>query len=212
MTRKQALNTAIAILSAEISNQEVIDKLQEIAEEYPLHKWTEGSILDAIETYAAEHNNTLPLVAELTTPNKLPSITAIRRVFKLPNDNMTEFYSTHFQHLKPTNKSNSKYRYEEYEYFIDIFKNNYNQIKEKTQLKKISTRIYEKYKEENTPHIYTIIKNCNCRTYDELLILCGYKKEKKALVASTHVSYTEDEKKLNDIKNVIKIVQKRVQK
>lgn len=191
MTRKQALEEAIKYLEKDKDNSIVILKLRDIIEELPASHWTEKSIIDAIEQYAYDHNNNLPSVAGLTFTNNLPSNTVIKRIFKISS--IDTFFKKYFSHLNEQNKSSSPYRFEKDSYFLDIFKKNYLRIRDELKLKVVDSITYNKYKEKNTPHTTTIIKRCNCKTYNELLILCEYKKKPASLKTNINISYNDNE-------------------
>lgn len=201
MTRKQAILQAIEILSQNKENKGIVLKLKEIESELPVPVWTKESIIDAIETYASEHNNTLPQVTDLTNENNLPSNTVIYHKFGISS--MDVFLKEYFPHLNPQNKSSSPYRFEDDGYFLNIFKENYERIKNETQEKYVNSKQYNKYRKENTPQIYTIIKKCGCKSYEDLLILCGYKKEKKPLEAVVDISYQDEEKHNIDLVEIL---------
>lgn len=200
MTRKQAISQAITILSYDANNKEIVSKLQEILLEMPLSSWTKASIIDSIESYAIEHDNTLPPVTELKSKNKLPSNTVINAKFKISS--MDVFYKTYFKHLKPQNKSSSLYRNEEEDFFQKVFKENYLMILEKLGVKYVDIKTYDKYKNRKTPHSSTIIKNCDCHSYDDLLIMCGFKKAKIPISSSLKISYN-DEEDIRDISDIL---------
>ena len=60
MTRKQAILRGISILSKNKKNQEIVDKLKEIFEEYPYKTWTKNAVFDSIEQFRIEHNGRYP--------------------------------------------------------------------------------------------------------------------------------------------------------
>ncbi len=119
MTRKQAISQAIDILSGDTNNKDIVYVLKQILEELPLSGWTNESIIDSIESYAYEHNNTLPTISELTRENKLPSNTVINSKFGIKSMNV--FYKKYFSFLQPQNKSSSPYRFEKDNYFLNSY-------------------------------------------------------------------------------------------
>lgn len=189
MNRKQAILKAIEILSTNPNNNEVTSKLKEIASEMPLSSWTRNSILDSIDTYITEHNNTLPWATELTSPNKLPTNATIKKFFEVSS--IVQFWKEYFPQYK-MKKRKSLYNNESKGFFITTFKQNYERIKNKYNLKNVKLRQYEKYRNPNSPCLDTIKRNCDCQTYDDLLILCGYKKRVMPIVGISHIKVTDD--------------------
>lgn len=189
MNRKQAILKAIEILSTNPNNNEVTNKLKEIASEMPLSSWTRNSILDSIDTYATEHNNTLPASIELTSSNKLPSNTVIEKIFG--TSSMVSFLAENFPQYR-MKQAKSPYDNKPDDFFITTFKQNYERIKNKYNFKYVKSRQYERYRNPNSPCIDTIKRNCNCNSYDDLLILCGYKKKVMPIVGISHIKVTDD--------------------
>lgn len=203
MTRKQAILRAIETLSQDEENSDIVLKLQEIYSEMPLSSWTKKSIIDSIETYALEHNNVLPQAGDLISKNNLPSNTVIEAKFNISS--MKQFLKTYFPHMNKKDRSNSPYKDKNEEYFIKTFKDNYMRIQEELGVKNISTKTYNKYRQKNTPFYGTIIKQCKCNSYEELLIKCGYRKAHSPISATLKVSYN-DKEEYDDgvIKDIIK--------
>lgn len=202
MTRKQALIQAITILAVNEENREIINKFEEMIDEYPSFTWTEKSILDAIENYAVEHDNTLPHSKELTTENGLPSNTVINNKFGFTS--MDKFFRQFFPLLNRKDKRvNSPYKQKGQKYYLETFMENYIRIQKQLEIKYVDLRAYDKYKEENTPHSCTIIKNCGCKSYNDLLILCGFKKKKLPLVAKINISYDDSEQRQLKLYNIV---------
>ena len=206
MTRKQAITMAISILSQKTENDEIVMKLQEILSELPLSTWTRNSIIDSIETYAYEHDNILPSAIELTTENKLPSSTVINKIFGLSS--MVLFFKKYFPNFKEKDKSSSPYKGKDKDYFMFIFQENYEYIKHKFDIKYVTAKIYDKYKNTNTPCLNTITRNCNCKSYDELLVLCGYKKNELPIIATIKASFNDD-RDVEYIRSIINEVKNR---
>ena len=201
MTRKQAVLEAIRILSNNDNNREVVNKLEEMLLEVPLSSWTKKSILDSIETFAIEHNNTLPTVEQLTKENGLPSNTVINAKFHISSIKI--FYKKYFCGFNQKDNNSSQYRNEEPNYFINTFKSNYSAIRKLLNLRHVDYNTYNKYKEKNTPHLSTIIKNCNCKNYYELLVLCGYKKEILPISSSIEISYNDADDSNESLSKII---------
>ncbi len=193
MTRKQAVSEAIAILSQntkDTKNEQIVEKLQEILNELPISTWTEKSILDAIENYAIEHHNLLPYEKELTSKNHMPSNTVIHNLFGFSA--IREFYAKYFPDYTTKSLRKSPYANLSKEDFQNIFIQNYNRIKAELNVKNVYYQIYDLYKEDNTPCASTIMRNCCCNTYNELLIQCGIKCTKKKLATHVSITYNDD--------------------
>lgn len=207
MTRKQALLKAINILSQDDSNNQIIEKLEEIIDEYPSFTWTDKSILDSIENYAIENNGILPHSKELTTKNRLPSNTVIINKFGFTS--ICDFFDTYFPTFQRKEKYiNSTYRSKGEDYYLKTFKDNYTRIQTLLDIKDVDTKTYNQYKEHNTPHSYTIIKNCDCKTWNELLILCGFKKNTNPLQVSFNVNYNDTDVQNTNLLEILNTLKK----
>lgn len=206
MTRKQAISRAIDILSKNKENSDVVLKLQELYSEMPLSYWTKDSIIDSIETYALEHNNTLPQAGDLISENNLPSSTVINAKFNISS--MDVFLTKYFPHIKKKNKSNSPYKNKDEDYFIKTFKDNYTRIQKTLGVKIVSAKTYNKNRQKDTPYYGTIVKQCGCSSYEDLLIKFGYKKAHSPISTTLNVSYNDkdnyDDSVLKDIVNGVK--------
>lgn len=196
MNRKQAILHAIEILSQDNKNEQIVEKLQEIYSEMPLSYWTKESIIDSIETYACEHNDTLPYAHELTSKNNLPSNTVIKQKFGISSMNI--FFKRYFPHLKQKSYHNK-------DYYSNIFKKNYSEIQRKLEIKSVNTKQYNEHKNKGTPNYETIVKKCGLTSYSELLTECGLKKPYGQLSVTIDIYSDEDENNedlkmlLNDI-------------
>ncbi|MCI9398174.1 MAG: hypothetical protein HFI55_14980 [Lachnospiraceae bacterium] len=189
MTRKQAVLQAISKLSNNPENSDIVKKLNELLIDLPCTTWTRESILDAIENYTIEHNNILPNATELIAQNKLPSNTVITNLFG--ETSMRSFIDKYFGTYMVQYKLQSPYQKYTKEDFINIFIKNYNRIKNKFHVKTVKVKMYNECKEEGSPHSCTIIKHCECKSYNELLVLCGFKEPDKKLEVSVHISYND---------------------
>lgn len=200
MTRKQAVHRAIQILEGKNECKNIVLKLQEIEEELPLSTWTQSSIIDSIEDYAYNHNNTLPSITEFTSINHLPSNTVIKAKFNISS--MQYFLDKYFPHLKKCDKNYSPYKQKTKEYFINIFIENYRRIQSERNIKYVTSKIFDKYKKSNTPHSSTIIKKCECSSYKDLLILSGIRNADKSITSSINVTFN-DKEDVDELLNII---------
>lgn len=201
MTRKQAVSQAISILSDNKENVHIIEKLQEILEELPCASWTQESILDAIENYAIEHNNTLPYAHDLTSEYRLPSNTVIYSKFGMKS--IQKFYKKYFQQYKIKNANESPYKNYSKDDFLEIFKNSYMRIKQIFYVKTVTGKMYKQNRNDNEPSLEIIMKNCKCKTYDELLFLAGFKNVYKNLEVNMSISYNDDDKRNDELRTLI---------
>ena len=211
MTRKQAISRAIDILSQNKENSDIVLKLQELYSEMPLSYWTKDSIIDSIETYALEHDNTLPQAKDLISENKLPSNTVISAKFNMTS--MEKFFKKYFPHLNEKNKCNSPYKDKSEDYFIKIFKDNYTRIQKTLGVKVVSAKTYNKNRQKDTPFYGTIVKQCGCSSYEDLLIKFGYKKAHYPISTTLSISYNDkDDYDDNILKDIINGVKNRVER
>lgn len=201
---------AITILSKVDQNKETVDKLLEIYHELPLSTWTRESIIDAIEDYAIEHNNMLPYEKELTTENHLPSNTVIYNKFGISS--IRNFYLKFFsQYLTKNNRKESPYSNFSQKDFKEVFVENYYRIKAELRIKHVNFRLYDIYRADTTPCVNTIMRNCNCSTYNDLLVICGLKEESKPLETNVSIAYNDDETWHNDIRDYFDKIKKDIQ-
>ena len=207
MTRKQAISRAIDILSRNKENVDIVLKLQELYSEMPLSSWTKDSIIDSIETYALEHDNILPQAKDLISENRLPSNTVIGAKFNMTS--MESFFKKYFPHLNKKNNYSSPYKDKGEDYFIEIFKDNYTRIQKSLGVKVVSAKTYNKNRQKETPFYGTIVKQCGCNSYDDLLIKCGYKKAHSTISTTLIVSYNDKDNYDNSVlKDIIGDVKK----
>lgn len=201
MTRKQAVLEAITILSQNEENVNIVLKLQDILEELPLSSWTKKSIIDTIENYAIEHDNRLPYERELTTENHMPSNTVIYNKFGIKS--LREFYAKHFPDFTAKALYGTPYCDLTQEDFRNIFTKNYNRIKNELQVKNVTNKLYNIYKEEKSPCAETIMRNCNCATYNDILILCNIKNKNEPLETHLTITYNDDDRWDEDIDKLL---------
>ena len=205
MTRKQALSKAIDILSKDTNNDEIVSVLKNLLSEYPYSRWEKETVIDSITQYAIEHNGCLPQVHDLRQENRLPSTTVIKYLFEYSSVNL--FYEKYFPEYKIEGYA-SPYRLQTRDFFISIFKKNYDRIKLETGVRIVDKKKYNQKRETNTPIIKTILRNCKLDDYKQLLIECGYMREQKPIECSIDVSYNTEESfdDLNDIIKNIKVM------
>ncbi len=202
MTRKQAVLEAINILSPNKENEKITEKLQEILEELPSASWTKNSIVDAIENYAIEHDNRLPYERELTSKNNMPSSTVIYNKFGIRS--IRKFYEKYFPHFITKPLYGSPYGELTQSDLKKIFVQNYNRIKEELKVKNVSNKLYNFYKTEASPCVETIMRNCNCNTYNELLILCAIKKGKEELDSHVTITYNDEDEWQRELETLLR--------
>lgn len=206
MTRRQAILQAIQILSNHPENDEIILKLQEILDELPLVAWTSKSIIDSIEDYAIRHNNILPNSKKLTTYNRLPSNTVIYKIFGLTSIN--EFYEIYFSKYIHNKIPLSPYVNKDKNYFLNTFKENYKRIKIKNNIKYVGQKMYDENREKGTPLINTILRKLDYISYDDLLIICGYKKRKKEIETKIDISYNDSNERNTELISILSQIDK----
>ena len=163
MTRKQAVLRAIIILEKDNKNSEVVKLLNEIYDELPLVKWSTNSILDSIQDYLNEHNNVFP--PKRLFGNKLPTPKTIKRVFNV--ESMKEFREKYFPDVDIS--KNTLYGWYTEKDYIETFIENYNMINNGLYVKYEDYNLYRKI---GSPAIETIIKNTNCKSYNDLNCKC----------------------------------------
>ena len=121
MTRKTALHKAIEQLKGIKGNKEIIEKLQDLADELPITHWTDKSIRDRVEQFA-EENGRNPTASDFRKKG-MPPHPVIKQKYKITlSEWLNENYPTH----RPT--------YEELkEKYTKEFVEEYERIKPKTQ-------------------------------------------------------------------------------
>ena len=97
MTRKQALQEAITVLSAHKGNEAVIHKLQEISADMPLNRWTESAIHDSVQQFIADNGRT-PTATDFKKRN-MPPHPVIKLRFK---KTLGEWLEENYPIPKPT--------------------------------------------------------------------------------------------------------------
>jgi hypothetical protein len=97
MTRKQALSRAIAILSQDRENAEVVQKLAELRDDLPLVHWTDGSIRDTVEQFIHDHGR-VPRAADFKKKG-LPPHPVVKQKYKIT---VGEWLEQNYPVVKPT--------------------------------------------------------------------------------------------------------------
>ncbi|MBE6678793.1 MAG: hypothetical protein E7597_08380 [Ruminococcaceae bacterium] len=121
MTRKQALQRAITLLSESPEYAEDVRILQEISDELPINRWSDSSIRDAVEQFILD-NGRVPTASDFKKRG-MPPHTVIKQKYKTT---LKEWLQTHYPVHKPT--------YEERkEKYTQMFIEEYNRIKPKSQ-------------------------------------------------------------------------------
>lgn len=121
MTRKQALQEAITVLSAHKGNEAVIHKLQEISADMPLNRWTESAIHDSVQQFIADNGRT-PTATDFKKRN-MPPHPVIKLRFK---KTLGEWLEENYPIPKPTTEE-LKQKYTE------AFLRDYARIKPRSQ-------------------------------------------------------------------------------
>jgi hypothetical protein len=190
MTRKQALQYAITVLNAQnIVNKGVILKIQDIMKEMPFCHWSKETIIDTLQQWAIE-NGRNPTCGDLKKCNNLPPHSIIKLRF-----NMTakQFLDKYFP--QPLEQElNSLYCEHPKEYWLNIFKSEYNRIKPS------SSNNYNKLRNHQYPSWITTAKMYNLNKWSELLDLCNI-----------HINKSKKQTKfiVNHISNIEKLKQKK---
>jgi len=121
MTRKQALQRAISLLSENPEYTEEVRILQEISDELPLTHWSDGSIRDAVEQFILD-NGRVPTASDFKKRG-MPPHPVIKQKYKTT---LKEWLQKHYPVYKPT--------YEERrEKYTQMFIEEYCRIKPKSQ-------------------------------------------------------------------------------
>lgn len=199
LTRKQALERAIEILSIDLGKsedrQEVVDMLKLIANELPLVYWTEEVVFDAFDQFIIE-NGRAPFAKEVTKEKHLPSSTTIRKLFNMEIGAFIKKYYSEYQ--KEINRGCCNPKYIDKDYWINYFKQHYNvvldkvikatidnnrrsldcnipwHIKNAENTKKVLTqKEYDDFREENTPCAQVIMQMAGASSWIPLLKMCG---------------------------------------
>ena len=164
MTRKQAILLGISILSKNKKNNEIVEKLQEILDEYPYKKWTKAAVFDAVEQYRIEHNGRYPNACDFRL-NGLPSHPSIKNLFNMTVVEFLDYYYPDRSVISHT-RFNSQSPF----YWMKQFKETYILI---NNGRHVTQEIYDQSMEKGSPCAQTLIKMFNAGTYKNLIHMAG---------------------------------------
>ena len=202
MTRREALERAMEALKSSDGNADAINKLKGLYDEIPAYHWTEEAALDAIEMWAQEHKGQLPSHKKLLGSNNLPCKRTIQRLFHITS--IGDFYKKYFPEYQRAEINTSPYKNEKNGYYFHTFKTTYKKIQKMTGEKIVIFKHYDRYRDNNTTCLNTIIRNCHVKNYKELLLLAGFiKPQTPVKVTSVSITYN-DQDDFSDIKKIIK--------
>ena len=157
MTRKEALQLAVDILSEKPSAQETVTKLNEILENLPITRWTDSVIRDTVDQYTLDHGK-LPNTKRFHDPGMPPPI-AITRVYHMT---VREFLE-HFYPEILLNLSDKIERQKQQQ--ITLF------ISEYQRIKPVSREDYDRRRRPGTKCGQTIMIYNNLTSWSSLLLL-----------------------------------------
>lgn len=121
MTRKQALNQAIYILSQSEGNGEIIEKLQDLLEELPIIHWSDKSIHDRVQQFIEDEGRN-PTASDFRKKG-MPPHPVIKQKYKIT---LAEWLEQNYPTIKPSVE-------ELKEKYTKQFIEDYNRIKPKSQ-------------------------------------------------------------------------------
>jgi len=162
MTRKEALQLAVDILSEKPSAQETVTKLNEILENLPITRWTDSVIRDTVNQYTLDHGK-LPNTKRFHDPGMPPPI-AITRVYHMT---VREFLE-HFYPEILLNLSDKIERQKQQQ--ITLF------ISEYQRIKPASREDYDRQRSPGTRCGQTIMVYNNLTSWSSLLQLLNLPK------------------------------------
>ena len=155
MTRKTALHKAIEQLKKIKGNEEIIEKLQDLAEELPIIHWSDKSIRDRVEQFA-EENGRNPTVSDFRKKGMPP-----HPVFKQKYGiNLSEWLEKFYPTYRPSNEELEKIYTEEF-------------IKEYERIKPRSADDYEAKRSRNVKCWQTVRARCGLTSWRSLLSYLG---------------------------------------
>ena len=197
MTRKEAVLAAIEVLATDPQNEGICNVLSGLADDLPLVHWNKDIILDAFNQFISE-NNRFPSKDDIEGKNILPMRSTVERIF---NMKFSEFHILYFSECPYTGGSRKYIKSEKY--WLGIFKNEYIKMNYPTREE------YKISRASGMPCAEQLVKLCGCRSWSELLNLCGFEQhynprnKKKHPILSIQVERPErisskELKELND--------------
>ena len=155
MTRKNALNKAIQVLSLSEGNEEIIEKLQDLLEEIPLIHWSDKSIHDRVQQFAEEEGRN-PTASDFRKKGMPP-----HPVFKQKYGiNLSKWLERYYPTHRPTPEELEKEYSEEF-------------IKEYSRIKPRSADEYEVKRSRGTKSWQTVRSHCNQTSWRGLIRYLG---------------------------------------
>ena len=151
MTRKTALHKAIQQLKGIDGNEEIIEKLEDLANELPIIHWTDKSIRDRVEQFA-EENGRNPTVSDFKKKG-MPPHPVIKQKYKI---NLSEWLEENYPTYRPSPEEIKRQYVEE---FID----EYYRIKPK------SPDEYDAKRTKGAKSWQTVRARCNQKSWRGLL-------------------------------------------
>jgi len=151
MTRKQAIQRAIEVLSANAENDEAIALLQDISNELPLVHWSDKSIRDSVEQFRLDHGR-VPTVTDFKKA-KLPPHPVVKKTYDIT---LAEWLTENYPEEHPSKEQLIKQR-------IHNFIEDYNRIKPD------SPRQYNEHRAPKATRWQTIGSYLNVSTWKELV-------------------------------------------
>lgn len=177
-------------------NLEAIKRLEGIRGNDRIIKWTKEMVFERLNEWKVEHGRN-PTVTSLIEPG-MPKAVTVQRLFDM---RASAFLSIYYpkEDRKPCR---NKYSTKTYQEWIDIFVEQYENIRPK------SSREYNGKRDKSTPTWYTIARYLNVYTWNELIKLtevdtsclttyCPYDINKEYTVNSTSSLYEKLEKILS---------------
>ena len=155
MTRKTAVHKAIEQLKGIEGNEEIIEKLEDLADELPITHWTDKSIRDRVEQFA-EENGRNPTVSDFRKKG-MPPHPVIKQKYKIT---LAEWLEENYPTYRPTTQE-LKHQY------IEEF------IKEYDRIKPRSADDYEAKRSRNVKCWQTVRARCGLTSWRSLLSYLG---------------------------------------
>lgn len=151
MTRKTALHKAIEQLKKIKGNEEIIEKLQDLAEELPIIHWSDKSIRDRVEQFA-EENGRNPTVSDFRKKG-MPPHPVIKQKYKI---NLAEWLDKNYPTVRPTEEELKKQYTEEF-------------IREYSRIKPRSADEYDAKRTKGAKSWQTVRSRCGLSSWRGLI-------------------------------------------